>query len=112
MRLTISDIQSAVAETYGLPVEIIRAPDGPTGIRERQYARPRQVAMYLTHQTLGQGKQRSGRASLAVIGRHFGGRDHTTVLHACRVVSKLVRQDSEERRAVGEIGWKLIEAAA
>jgi chromosomal replication initiator protein len=66
--------------------------------------------MYLSRKLLSDGKQRyRGRASLPVIGKLFGGRDHTTVIHGIKVIERLVGQDSEERRAVGEIGLRLIE---
>ena len=55
--------------------------------RARNIARPRQVAMYLS-------KQFTAR-SLPEIGRKFGGRDHTTVMHAVRKVEDLRRTDSQ-----------------
>ena len=54
--------------------------------RARQVARPRQVAMYLA-------KQLTTR-SLPEIGRKFGGRDHTTVMHAVRKIDELRREDA------------------
>jgi chromosomal replication initiator protein len=54
--------------------------------RARAVARPRQVAMYLS-------KQLTSR-SLPEIGRAFGGRDHTTVMHAVRKIEELVKSDS------------------
>jgi chromosomal replication initiator protein len=54
--------------------------------RSRAVARPRQVAMYLS-------KQLTSR-SLPEIGRAFGGRDHTTVMHAVRKVEELVKLDT------------------
>ena len=55
--------------------------------RAREVARPRQIAMYLA-------KQLTPR-SLPEIGRRFGGRDHTTVIHAVRQIEKLRGEDSE-----------------
>ena len=55
--------------------------------RAREVARPRQIAMYLA-------KQLTPR-SLPEIGRRFGGRDHTTVIHAVRQIEKLRASDSE-----------------
>ena len=52
----------------------------------KQKARPRQVAMYLS-------KQLTAR-SLPEIGRKFGGRDHTTVMHACKKIEELKATDS------------------
>jgi chromosomal replication initiator protein len=75
-RITIEDIQKRVAEHYGL-----RMADMLSARRARAVARPRQVAMYLT-------KQLTPR-SLPEIGRKFGGRDHTTVMHAIRRIEEL-----------------------
>jgi chromosomal replication initiator protein len=75
-RITIEDIQKRVAEHYGL-----RMSDMLSARRARAVARPRQVAMYLT-------KQLTPR-SLPEIGRKFGGRDHTTVMHAIRRIEEL-----------------------
>ena len=81
-RITIAQIQSCVVEYYGL-----RPIDMTTARRSREVARPRQVAMYLS-------KQLTPR-SLPEIGRRFGGRDHTTVIHAVRQIEKLRAQDPE-----------------
>jgi chromosomal replication initiator protein len=75
-RITIEDIQKRVAEHYGL-----RMADMLSARRARAVARPRQVAMYLA-------KQLTPR-SLPEIGRKFGGRDHTTVMHAIRRIEEL-----------------------
>ena len=75
-RITIEDIQKRVAEHYN-----IRFADMHSPRRARAVARPRQIAMYLA-------KQLTTR-SLPEIGRKFGGRDHTTVMHAVRRVEEL-----------------------
>ena len=80
-RLTIDEIQKRVAEHFN-----IRLADMHSARRARNVARPRQVAMYLC-------KQLTPR-SLPEIGRKFGGRDHTTVLHAVRKVEELLAADS------------------
>jgi chromosomal replication initiator protein len=80
-RLTIDEIQKKVAEHFN-----IRLADMHSARRARNVARPRQVAMYLC-------KQLTPR-SLPEIGRKFGGRDHTTVLHAVRKVEELLAADS------------------
>jgi chromosomal replication initiator protein len=79
-RVTIEDIQKLVAEHYG-----IRIADMHSARRARAVARPRQVAMYLA-------KQLTPR-SLPEIGRKFGGRDHTTVMHAIRKIDELRATD-------------------
>jgi chromosomal replication initiator protein len=79
-RVTIEDIQRRVADHYN-----IRLADMSSPRRARAVARPRQVAMYLA-------KQLTTR-SLPEIGRKFGGRDHTTVMHAVRKVEELKTND-------------------
>jgi chromosomal replication initiator protein len=80
-RITIEEIQKRVAEHFN-----IRIADMHSARRARQVARPRQVAMYLA-------KQLTSR-SLPEIGRKFGGRDHTTVMHAVKKIEELRGQDS------------------
>ena len=80
-RLTIEEIQKKVAEHYN-----IRLSDMSSPRRARNVARPRQVAMYLA-------KQLTTR-SLPEIGRRFGGRDHTTVMHAVSRVAELMQGDN------------------
>jgi chromosomal replication initiator protein len=80
-RVTIEEIQKRVAEHYN-----IRLTDMSSPRRARAVARPRQVAMYLA-------KQLTSR-SLPEIGRRFGGRDHTTVMHAVSRVAELMQADS------------------
>ncbi len=80
-RVTIEEIQKRVAEHFN-----IRVSDMHSARRARAVARPRQVAMYLA-------KQLTAR-SLPEIGRKFGGRDHTTVMHAVRKVDELRATDS------------------
>lgn len=81
-RITIDEIQRKVAEHYN-----IRLQDMHSARRARNVARPRQVAMYLA-------KQLTAR-SLPEIGRKFGGRDHTTVMHAVRKVEELMVEDAQ-----------------
>ncbi|GEO80283.1 chromosomal replication initiator protein DnaA [Pararhodospirillum oryzae] len=79
-RVSIEDIQKKVAEHFK-----IRLADMHSARRARAIARPRQVAMYLS-------KQLTSR-SLPDIGRNFGGRDHTTVMHAVRKIEELMAGD-------------------
>ena len=79
-RVTIEEIQKKVAEHYS-----IRLTDMSSARRARAVARPRQVAMFLA-------KQLTSR-SLPEIGRKFGNRDHTTVMHAVSRVSELMQRD-------------------
>ncbi len=80
-KVTIEEIQKRVAEHFS-----IRFADMHSPRRARAVARPRQVAMYLA-------KQLTSR-SLPEIGRKFGGRDHTTVMHAVRKIEELREIDS------------------
>ena len=80
-RVTIEEIQRKVAEHYN-----IRLSDMGSARRARAVARPRQVAMYLA-------KQLTSR-SLPEIGRKFGNRDHTTVMHAVSRVTELMGVDA------------------
>jgi chromosomal replication initiator protein len=79
-RVTIDEIQRRVAEHFN-----IRLSEMTSERRARAVARPRQIAMYLA-------KQLTTR-SLPEIGRKFGGRDHTTVMHAVRKIEELTLGD-------------------
>jgi len=79
-KTSIEDIQKKTAEFYKLDVRDFHSPQ-----RARRVARPRQVAMYLARKLTTR--------SLPEIGRRFGGRDHTTVLHACRRIEALCHED-------------------
>jgi chromosomal replication initiator protein len=81
-RITIDEIQRRVSEHYK-----IRQAEMVSARRAREVARPRQVAMYLA-------KQLTPR-SLPEIGRKFGGRDHTTVIHAVRQIERLRGCDTD-----------------
>ena len=80
-RITIEEIQRRVAEHYN-----IKLSEMSSERRARAVARPRQVAMFLS-------KQLTSR-SLPEIGRNFGGRDHTTVMHAVRRIEELRLSDA------------------
>ncbi len=81
-KLTIEEIQRKVAEHYNIRLSDMIGPK-----RLRNIARPRQVAMYLS-------KQLTPR-SLPEIGRRFGGRDHTTIIHGVRKIEELMSTDSQ-----------------
>ena len=81
-RISIDEIQTQVAEHYR-----IRKAEMTSARRAREVARPRQVAMYLSKQLTPK--------SLPDIGRRFGGRDHTTVIHAVKQIERLRAADSE-----------------
>lgn len=81
-RLTLEEIQKKVAEYFNLKVT-----DMYSARRSRVVARPRQIAMYLA--------KKLTTKSLPEIGRSFGGKDHTTVMHAIKKVEELVVTDAE-----------------
>ena len=81
-RVTVEDIQKQVASYYN-----IRTADMFSARRSRTVARPRQIAMYLSKDLT--------TFSYPEIGRRFGGRDHTTIMHAVRKVGELLSDDAE-----------------
>ncbi len=93
-RITIDEIQRKVAEYYK-----VRMPDLLSARRSREVARPRQIAMYLS--------KRLTPRSLPEIGRRFGGRDHTTVMHAIKRIDELRTTDSELENDLTILGRQL-----
>jgi chromosomal replication initiator protein len=89
-KLTIDEIQRRVADHYALKINDLISPR-----RAREVARPRQVAMYLA-------KMLTPR-SLPEIGRRFGGRDHTTVMHAVKRIEELRAIDHELDRDINQL---------
>ncbi len=81
-KITVEEIQRKVSDHYNIRLSDLIGPK-----RLRSYARPRQVAMYLA-------KTMTNR-SLPEIGRRFGGRDHTTVMHGVRRIEELRLTDSQ-----------------
>jgi len=94
---SVGEIQAAACEHFGLSSEELLST-----ARTARIAWPRQVAMYLSRELTGE--------SLPSIGRHFGGRDHTTVLHAWRRTTARIAADAASREAVeklcGQLGCK------
>jgi chromosomal replication initiator protein len=93
-KVTVDQIQKTVAEHYNL-----KQADLISERRARAVARPRQVAMWLAKQVTVR--------SLPDIGRRFGGRDHTTVLHAVRRIDQLKNEDPTIARDVDVLLRKL-----
>jgi chromosomal replication initiator protein len=79
---TITSIQEAVASMFGLTVEELKG-----GSNRHVVAVPRQIAMYLVKQMTD--------ASLPEIGRHFGGKHHTTVMHSIAKIHELRSSEAE-----------------
>jgi chromosomal replication initiator protein len=87
---TIADVQAATCAHFGITrAELLSAQ------RSARLAWPRQLAMYLARQLTGE--------SLPAIGREFGGRDHTTVMHACKRAGKRVAEEPAARDAVEKL---------
>ena len=86
----LSDISAAVARYFDQSLADLHGP-----LRRKELVQARSVAMYLARQLTDK--------SLGQVGQHFGNRDHTTVLHACRKTEKLIQQDAAVRKAVEEL---------
>jgi chromosomal replication initiator protein len=89
-RVSVEDIQRRVAEVFTVKPQDLRAK-----IRTKAVAFPRQVAMYLARQLTSD--------SYADIGRGFGGKDHTTVLHAVKKIEALLHDDPKFQRTLDAI---------
>lgn len=88
--ISILDIQNAVGEHYSIRLEDFTAKK-----RTKSIAFPRQVAMYLSRELT--------QFSLPKIGEEFGGRDHTTVIHAHEKISKMLKDDSQLQQDLKQI---------
>ncbi|MCG3129042.1 MAG: Chromosomal replication initiator protein DnaA [Phycisphaerae bacterium] len=95
-RLPIRDIIETVSSYYG-----VRLGEMLGRKRTRSVAQPRQIGMYLARRLTG--------LSLEEIGGHFGGRDHSTVLHAENAIESLRRQDRETDRALTTLTNRLLQ---
>ena len=85
--ITIDQIQRKVSDFFGVKISDLKAQN-----RTKAVAFPRQIAMYLSRQLT--------HASLSEVGRAFGGKDHTTVLHAVDKVQALLQEDPKLRKTV------------
>jgi len=88
--ITILDIQKTVGELFSIKLEDFKAKK-----RTKSLAFPRQIAMYLSRELTDY--------SLPKIGEEFGGRDHTTVIHAHEKISKLLQSDAQLQRQMKEL---------
>ena len=94
VNLTIEEIQRIVCEYLDIPEDLVRAKT-----RKREVVRARQIAMYFCKDLT--------QHSLKTIGLHFGGRDHSTVIHANKTVEDQIETDDQFRGMVDEIGRKI-----
>jgi chromosomal replication initiator protein len=88
--LSIETIQRSVAKKFGIEEELLRAKT-----RKQEVVQARQVAMYLAKELTN--------SSLKTIGLHFGGRDHSTVIHACQTVADDMRHNTGLQSKVEEL---------
>ncbi|HEX5026359.1 MAG TPA: chromosomal replication initiator protein DnaA [Agriterribacter sp.] len=96
--ITIETIQKMVCDYFNLPYERLLQKT-----RKREIVQARQITMYLAKQFT--------KNSLKTIGEHFGGRDHTTVIHSCQTVKDLMDTDGLFRESVVELQQKVQLAA-
>jgi chromosomal replication initiator protein len=101
MNITIAAVQRCVAKQYRIPFDVMRERDA-MGTRIRVHSHPRQVAMALS--------SRLTKHSLPRIGHFFGGRDHSTVIHACAAVAKRRTNDPKLRNAMRRMRLGLLVA--
>ena len=94
--ITVDKIQNIVSNYFNIPLS-----DMLSQRRSRPLARPRQIAMYLA-------KKMTSR-SLPEIGRRFANRDHTTVIHAVKTITRLSEQDEEMKNNINQIKSLLLE---
>lgn len=94
VNLTIEEIQRIVCDYLDIPEDLVRAKT-----RKREVVRARQIAMYFCKELT--------QHSLKTIGLHFGGRDHSTVIHANKTVEDQMETDEQFRNMVEEIGRKI-----
>src|SRR5690625_751396 len=92
--ITVQGIQELISEKYDIKIE-----DFAAKRRTRAIAFPRQIAMYLSRQLTD--------LSLPKIGEEFGGRDHTTVIHAHNKISEMIEKDANFERDIEEIKEQL-----
>jgi chromosomal replication initiator protein len=93
-KITIESIQKTVSQYYGLEVSELLSKK-----RNKQLVHPRQIAMYLC--------RRLTDASYPQIGEQFGGRDHTTVIHANEKVERDLQTDGELAAAIDDLSKKI-----
>lgn len=91
---TIETIQKIVCEHFGIPDDMVRAKS-----RKKEIALARQISMYMAKQYTNH--------SLKTIGLHFGGRDHSTVIHAVNNISSLVKRDTNIEDIVNQLRRKM-----
>ncbi len=92
--VSIDYIQKVVCDYFDLPIELLKSKT-----RKREVVQARQIAMYFA--------KKMTKSSLANIGMHCGGKDHATVLHACKTVNNLIDTDKRFRGYITDLEKKI-----
>jgi len=92
--VSIDYIQKIVCDYFDMPIELLKSKT-----RKREVVQARQIAMYFAKSMT--------KSSLATIGLHSGGKDHATVLHACRTVNNLIDTDKRFKTYIDELHKKI-----
>jgi len=92
--VSIDYIQKVVCDYFEMPIEVLKSKT-----RKREVVQARQIAMYFAKQLT--------KSSLANIGAHCGGKDHATVLHACKTVNNLIDTDKRFRSYIDDLDKKI-----
>jgi chromosomal replication initiator protein len=92
--ITIDEIQRTVCDLLSVPPDLLRAKT-----RKQEIVTARQIAMYLSKELTN--------SSLKTIGLHFGGRDHSTVIHAYQTIEDLMKEDQKTRTLIQQLKSKL-----
>ena len=92
--VSIDYIQKIVCDYFNLPMELLKSKT-----RKREVVQARQISMYFAKSLT--------KSSLATIGMHCGGKDHATVLHACRTVNNLIDTDKRFKGYITELEKKI-----
>ena len=92
--ITIEEIQQVVCHHLGIPEDLLRAKT-----RKQEIVNARQIAMYLSKELTN--------SSLKTIGLHFGGRDHSTVIHAYQTVEDSMHTDPKQNNIIKQLKLKL-----
>jgi chromosomal replication initiator protein len=92
--VSIDYIQKVVCDYFSLPIDLLKSKT-----RKRQVVQARQIAMFFAKSMT--------KSSLSLIGANCGGKDHATVLHACRTVNNLMDTDKKFKANVVELQKKI-----
>ncbi len=92
--ISIEYIQKLVCDYFTIPVEQVKSKT-----RKREIVQARQISMFYAKDLT--------KSSLKTIGMHFGGRDHSTVIHACQTVNDLMETDKKFKSDIDEIGKRI-----